>query len=58
MLESENPEEVEAAESMETTISVSLNYNVYDFVLPNAVGSYEILVPIQFPKVPAKVTLT
>lgn len=54
MLESENPEEVEAAESMETTISVSLNYNVYDFVLPNAVGSYEILVPIQFPKVPAK----
>lgn len=54
MLESENPEEVKAAKSMETTISVSLNYNVYDFTLPNSSKSYEILVPLAFPDVPAK----
>ena len=31
MLESEDPEEVEVAKNMETTISITMNYKPYEF---------------------------
>ncbi|KAI5949646.1 RPO41 [Candida margitis] len=54
MLQSNNPEEVEAGKKMETTISVVEDYDPYKFCLQTKLKSYDILVPIQFPEVPAK----
>ncbi|EMG46746.1 RPO41 DNA-directed RNA polymerase [Candida maltosa Xu316] len=56
MLESEKPEEVEAAKSMETTISVALEYDCYGLVDSKAASAFEILVPLQFPEIPKKGT--
>lgn len=54
MLQSNNPEEVEAAKNMETTISVTEGYDPYKFCQPTKLKAYDILVPIQFPEVPPK----
>ena len=54
MLQSNNPEEVEAAKNMETTISVTEGYDPYIFCQPTKLKAYDILVPIQFPEVPPK----
>lgn len=54
MLQSNNPEEVEAAKKMETTISVVEGYNPYEFCQQIKLKAFDILVPIQFPEVPPK----
>lgn len=54
MLESEDPEEVEVAKNMETTISITMNYKPYEFANRQVSNSFQILVPIQFPEVPSK----
>lgn len=54
MLQSDDPEEVEVAKNMETTISVTMNYKPYEFANRHAANSYQVLVPLQFPEVPRK----
>ena len=57
MLESEDPEEVEVAKNMETTISITMNYKPYEFANRQVSNSFQILVPIQFQKFQVKVSL-
>ncbi|KAI5953595.1 RPO41 [Candida jiufengensis] len=54
MLNSTNPEEVEAAKKLETTLSVVENYDPYSFNVATKTNAYDVLVPLQFPEVPTK----
>ncbi|KAI5966494.1 RPO41 [Candida pseudojiufengensis] len=54
MLNSNNPEEVEAAKKLETTLSVVQNYDPYSIKVASKINAYDVLVPLEFPEVPPK----